>query len=404
MRFFELSSVLGKLCGDNTLKNKHAVQIKRRNHIEKTVYKMGIVSVITAPMLLIYAPHVIADSTFLPNGFCTRSAIGSSDVPYTCIVPTANGGQAVISDVPAAPLGNGVDPTFLDDWASSNLGANSHVVGDVTTSASGSNSVAIGSGASASTDNSVALGAGSVTQDVIATTGVTIAGKDYSFAGSEPVGTVSVGSEGGERTVTNVAAGQVSATSTDAVNGSQLHATNQAVDALDNIAVKYDTNPDGTKSNSITLAGGDPNQPVVLANVAAGTRDTDAVNLSQLNAVIGGNTTQTYSYIDNRINQAFAETKNYIDNKFSELNANIDGVRDDAHRSAAIGLAAASLRYDDNPGKLSVAVGGGLWRGQSAVAFGAGYTNEDSTIRANLSGTTSGGRVGVGAGLSFTLN
>ncbi|WP_244124346.1 hypothetical protein, partial [Burkholderia gladioli] len=46
-------------------------------------------------------------------------------------------------------------------------------------------------------------------------------------AGTSPTGTVSVGSSSAPRTITNVAAGQVNATSTDAVNGSQLFTTNQ---------------------------------------------------------------------------------------------------------------------------------------------------------------------------------
>jgi len=278
------------------------------------------------------------------------------------------------------------------------------VLGDFTTSASGENAVAIGSGAKAPTANSVALGSGAITEQAIGTATAVIAGKTYSFQGSAPVGTISVGSAGNERTITNVAAGRLSDTSTDAVNGSQLNATNNAVDALNNVAVKYDQNPDGTNSNTITLQGGDPSTPVVISNVAAGIKDTDAVNLGQLNAVLAGTGAQNYSYIDNRIENAFSDIKSYTDQRFSELSTTIDGVRDDAHRSAAIGLAAASLRYDENPGKLSVAVGGGFWRGQSALAFGAGYTNDDGTIRGNVSGTTSGGKMGVGAGLSFTLN
>jgi len=38
------------------------------------------------------------------------------------------------------------------------------------------------------------------------------------------------------------------------------------------------------------------------------------------------------------------------------------------------------------------------------LAFGAGYTSEDGRIRGNVSGTAAGGHVGVGAGISFTLN
>lgn len=79
-------------------------------------------------------------------------------------------------------------------------------------------------------------------------------------------------------------------------------------------------------------------------------------------------------------------------------------IRSEARTAAAIGLAAASLRYDDRPGKLSVAMGGGYWRSETALAFGAGYTSENGRVRANLSGTFADGDVGVGAGLSFTLN
>ncbi|MFK8403077.1 hypothetical protein M2D07_031590, partial [Pseudomonas sp. BGr12] len=80
--------------------------------------------------------------------------------------------------------------------------------------------------------NDVALGAGSTTDVAVGTAGTTIAGTDYSFAGATPTSTVSVGSKGSERTITNVAAGRLSADSTDAINGSQLFATNQAIDGI----------------------------------------------------------------------------------------------------------------------------------------------------------------------------
>ncbi|MEB7502810.1 hypothetical protein NGC23_21985, partial [Leclercia pneumoniae] len=77
----------------------------------------------------------------------------------------------------------------------------------------------------------------------------TLRGTAYTFAGAAPASTVSIGSVGKERTLTNLAAGRLSATSTDAVNGSQLYATNQAIEAintnfsgLDNSVVKYVVN------------------------------------------------------------------------------------------------------------------------------------------------------------------
>lgn len=86
------------------------------------------------------------------------------------------------------------------------------------------NTVAIGNKAQATINDSVALGSYSITNTVQGTSSTVINDKTYNFAGGVPVGTVSIGDVDKERTITNVAAGTVSATSTDAVNGSQLHA------------------------------------------------------------------------------------------------------------------------------------------------------------------------------------
>ncbi len=54
-------------------------------------------------------------------------------------------------------------------------------------------------------------------------------GTSYTYAGSSPAGVVTVGSVGAERRIQNVAAGLVGATSTDAVNGSQLYALTRQI-------------------------------------------------------------------------------------------------------------------------------------------------------------------------------
>ncbi|MDH1263151.1 YadA-like family protein [Pseudomonas sp. GD03944] len=90
--------------------------------------------------------------------------------------------------------------------------------------------VAIGQGAVSQHAHSVALGSNSVTgndPDVAAAVPygqVTLAGQLYNFAGGNPQHVVSVGSEAEQRQIINVAAGRISAGSTDAVNGSQLFA------------------------------------------------------------------------------------------------------------------------------------------------------------------------------------
>ena len=79
---------------------------------------------------------------------------------------------------------------------------------------------------------SVVLGNDSSISAPTPTAGTTINGKSYSYKGVNPTSAVSVGAFNAERQIQNVAAGRVLATSTDAVNGSQLYATNTAVEDL----------------------------------------------------------------------------------------------------------------------------------------------------------------------------
>ena len=89
------------------------------------------------------------------------------------------------------------------------------------------NATALGSGATATFDNSVALGGGSVTdKEGTKQTSVTVNGHTYNWSGGSTTGkgdVVSIGKAGYERQLKNVAAGEVSETSTDGINGSQLH-------------------------------------------------------------------------------------------------------------------------------------------------------------------------------------
>ncbi|NCE94174.1 calcium-binding protein, partial [Pseudomonas sp. L13] len=98
-------------------------------------------------------------------------------------------------------------------------GNDSMAIGPVAT-ASADNAIALGNGANASIANSLALGNGATTTAATATASSVINGTTYTFAGAAPVGVLSVGTVGAERQISNVAAGRVSATSTDAVNGS----------------------------------------------------------------------------------------------------------------------------------------------------------------------------------------
>lgn len=86
-------------------------------------------------------------------------------------------------------------------------------------------STAIGTNAHAKNYQDVAVGFGSTTTTVTQTAKAEVNGVTYgTFAGHRPSSAVSFGSKGNERQLQSVAAGQVTSTSTDAVNGSQLYA------------------------------------------------------------------------------------------------------------------------------------------------------------------------------------
>ena len=89
--------------------------------------------------------------------------------------------------------------------------------------------LALGSKATVNNVRGVALGANSATAAPVSTASETINGLKYNYAGGTADSTVSVGNTSTKRTITNVAAGRVSAQSTDAINGSQLYGVANAV-------------------------------------------------------------------------------------------------------------------------------------------------------------------------------
>ncbi|WP_375646185.1 Vomp family autotransporter, partial [Bartonella sp. CM87QHHN] len=238
--------------------------------------------------------------------------------------------------------------------------------------------------------------------------------------------------DGKSSKITNVLDGKIEEGSQEVVNGGQLWSTNERVkeveDKVDTIdqhvkdievavtdgVVNYDKDSDGKKTNSITLVGGNDSEPVMIDNVAAGKIETgsqQAVNGGQLHdyteeqmkIVLEDANKYTDEKVSGLVNDGVNESKSYTDMKFETLNYAIQDVRKEARQAAAIGLAVSNLRYYDIPGSLSVSFGSGLWRSQSALAIGAGYTSEDGNIRSNVSVTSAGGHWGIGAGITLRL-
>ncbi|MDU4009733.1 ESPR-type extended signal peptide-containing protein [Veillonella sp.] len=292
------------------------------------------------------------------------------------------------------------------------------------------NAVAIGTGARANFDNSVAIGGGSNT-DHYATKQVNavIDGVEVKWSGGEnisPGDVVSFGAKGFERQLKNVAPGEVSQTSTDAVNGSQIYSlarkvtnimnggsgsvvnVNATGEPLSKVVTgtgaskveKYyrtvDVKDDGTlvtgavaqTPTSLALVNVDQTDtnkqtqtPRILGNVANGVKDNDAVNVSQLNA---------------------ARVKYFSINSSDAGNINNDGAT--GTDAIAIGPSAVSnavgsvaLGKDAKAnGDFTVALGGGNWQFKGAQANGVGTTALGSSTKTKV-GTNYQTAIGFGA-------
>ena len=150
-------------------------------------------------------------------------------------------------------------------------------------------------------------------------------GTSYTYAGSSPAGVVTVGSVGAERRIQNVAAGLVSATSTDAVNGSQLYALTRQL--------RFG----GDNSSFGTTTADDKNV------VARGSNETLAI--------IGGETDST-KLTDNNIGVMADSTNNTLmvklDSDLKKLNtASLGSGSGDSYKE--------SIKLDGTNGKVTVA-------------------------------------------------
>ena len=153
--------------------------------------------------------------------------------------------------------------------------------------ATGQSSVALGDNANATHDNSVALGSQSVSKIEKQVTTATVGTNTYNgFAGTNPIATVSVGAEGKERQIVNVGAGEISATSTDAINGSQLYAVASkigesvkvpVVEQGKNVTVDVSTNANGQTVYTVNAKDQKDYTPEILANTKLIKENSDKI-------------------------------------------------------------------------------------------------------------------------------
>ena len=194
----------------------------------------------------------VGQSVLSKNGVAIGSAVSA-----TAANAVAMGSTAEASSVGAVAIGGySADKTKAQGNNALAIGASAVTNGNETiaigksANASDTNAVAVGKNANASKANAVALGSDSTTAtNATKQSSATINGITYNFAGatSDTGMQVSVGAAGKERQIKNVAAGEVSATSTDAINGSQLFAVASQIKPINYFSVK--SSAVGNKNN-----------------------------------------------------------------------------------------------------------------------------------------------------------
>lgn len=289
------------------------------------------------------------------------------------------------------------------------IGANSETAGQGATvvgthgKATAWDAYAIGNNTVADKSNSVALGTNSVTDDAVPTKQVVLNGVTHVFAGENPQSVVSVGSKdragfGGvkyyNRQITNVAAGQVDAASTDAVNGSQLYA---AYDEIASMGAKLAKHDKDIKCLNIR----------VDRNVNNIKNNTDAINRHE--TVINNHATiiNNHSELLQSHEQTLVDHANVLENHENRIESLERGMTRNVEReigkAGAANAALSALHYlgynkDD---KMTFSVGVGHYKGHSAVALGGFYAPNEHVMFSV--GGTLGSEKMVNASVNFRL-
>lgn len=275
--------------------------------------------------------------------------------------------------------------------------------------------VAFGNNTIADKANSVAIGTNSVTDDAVGVDGITINGTHHVFAGEQPASVVSFGSKaragaGGvtqyNRQLTNVSAGQISADSLDAVNGSQLYA---AVDEIETNAKQIAKNKQNIKDLAVgvqmlgdvvsdhekDIAG---NTTAIANNTARINGNTSAIN--SLGQKVTANTADIRSLehvADNHegrittLENRSLGLANDINNKVNNLGQRVNKLG--ASSAALAGLHPLDFNRND---KVSYAISYGHYRNSNAVALGV-FARPNERIMLGFGAT-------LGAENQYTVN
>ena len=315
---------------------------------------------------------VAAENYAMSMGLDTK-ALGNSSIAF--------GNTAQATDSEALAIGHSAGALGANTVAFG-VSATSNAAGAATvgayTKAEAVNSTALGYASQAVNENDVALGAGSVTEAPHA--GEYTLSNSYTAAGKDSYGVVSVGKTvGTKRQIQNVAAGVLSADSTDAVNGSQLYATNSYLLNLATAtknALGGETAVDGAGNLTVNNLGG-TNQNTVHDALAALKTTADAANVAadKANTAIDGLNTSVGD-IRNSIN-SLNQSVNTAKHHFYSVK-NTDSTKGNYNNDGATGENALAAGVDAlAEGINAVAIGQNVKaKGDQSISIGS--TNEAS--------------------------
>lgn len=264
--------------------------------------------------------------------------------------------------------------------------------------------VAFGNNTIADKANSVAIGTNSVTDSAVGVDGITINGTRHIFAGEQPASVVSFGSKaragaGGvtqyNRQLTNVSAGQISADSLDAINGSQLYAVVDEVEAnakqinknkqnIKDVAIGLNMLGDVVNDHEQAIAGNTSAITSLGQNVATNTADIRVLEK------VADNHEGRITDLEHRS----TSMANDINNKVNNLGQRVNKLG--ASSAALAGL--HPLEYNKND-KGSFAISYGRYRNANAIALGAFYSPNEK-VRLGF-GITLGGETQFNINAAF---
>jgi autotransporter adhesin len=278
--------------------------------------------------------------------------------------------------------------------------------------------VAFGNNTIADKSNAVAIGTNSVTDDAVGVEGITINGTKHVFAGEQPASVVSFGAKaragaGGvtqyNRQLTNVSAGQISADSLDAVNGSQLFA---AIDEIETNAKQINKNKQNIKDVAIGLNMlGDvvnDHEQAIAGNTTAIANNTNRINgntsaINSLGQNVATNTAdiRVLENVADNHEQRITTLENRSINLAKDINNKVNNLGQRVNRLGASSAALAGLHpleYNKND-KGNFAISYGHYRNANAVALGAFYSPNEK-VRLGF-GITLGGETQFNINAAF---